>query len=298
MNLHNYCWIDKNKIYAEIYDELLDEDLSMNNKDHNEKIKYYIEKKILNSNFISISDNYNSNDDIISDLILKITQDETKKLQGNTILMFADSNSMYELFHMEDLTTKIPDSELNEFGSISNIHLIPVYWGCGIFKTSYIKSKNESNIVIKPTLITKQDIANIFIQNYYHIGVMTNPNGKLIEIEFTGEDPYKVIGMNFTQNNVINVLGFCLVPWIEKNEKNDNLNMEASEILGKEVYGRVFFGLVCVRSYKKFWNINTKTILNIIKILKDVNKYNLIVQELEQTDKDINPFYLLKKYLD
>lgn len=295
MNLQNYCWVDKNKIYAEIYDELLDEKLSMNDKEHNEKIKYYIEKKISNSNFISLSDVYDSNDDIISDLILKITQNETRKLQGNTVLMFADSNSMYELFHMEDLTTKISDSELNEFGSISNIHLIPVYWGCGIFKTSYIKT--DSNIITKPSLITKQDVANIFIQNYYHIGVMTNPEGKPIEIEFTGEDPYKVIGINFTQNNVINVLGFCLVPWIEK-INNNNINIQASEILGKVTYGRVFFGLVCVSSYKKFWNINTKTILNIIKILKDVNKYKLIVQELEQTDKDINPFYLLKKYLD
>ena len=70
----NYCEIKKNKIYADIYDELLDEELSMNNSEHNNKIKTWITKKILKLNYIELSDCFESIDDIIADIIIKITQ--------------------------------------------------------------------------------------------------------------------------------------------------------------------------------------------------------------------------------
>lgn len=285
----NYCWFDKNKIYAEIYDELLEEELSMFNKSDNNKIKYYLEKKITNSPYISISESFESNDDIISDLILKIISGASNKnLQGNTILMFAGPDEMYELFHMENLTTKISDDELNELASISNIHLLPVFWGCGIFKSTYLSG------VIESSEITKKDLVSIFIQNYYHIGVMIGINGDLLEIEFTGEDPFKVIGTNFVQSNVTNVIGFNLIPYIESGiEFND----KASTILGREINGRMFISLLCPTTNKKFWNIDIKTVENIIKILSSKNLYEEAEKDLEQTDKDINPFYIIKKTL-
>jgi hypothetical protein len=285
----NYCLVDKNKIYAEIYDELLEEELNMFNKDHNNKIKNYLEKKITNSTYISLSESFESNDDIISDIIIKITTGASNKnLQGNTILMFAGPNEMYELFHMENLTVKISDEELNELGSISNIHLQPITWGCGVFKTTY------STGVAKSSEITKKDLAEIFIQNYYHQGVMINTNGDLLEIEFTGEDPFKVIGTNFVQSNVTNVIGFSLIPWIEStNEQND----KASKIFGREIKGRMFISLLCPTTNKKFWNIDIKTIENIIKVLSNKKLYEEAEKDLEQTDKDINPFYILKKTL-
>jgi hypothetical protein len=70
----NYCEIKKNKIYADIYDELLDEELSMNNNEHNNKIKSWITKKILNLNYIELSDCFESIEDIIADIIIKITK--------------------------------------------------------------------------------------------------------------------------------------------------------------------------------------------------------------------------------
>lgn len=284
---NNYCWISKNKIYAEIFDELLDEDLSMNNKDHNDKIKHYLEKKIINNKNLNISEQFESNDEIISDLILKITSMSTKtNLQGNTVLMFANPSEMYELFYMEDLTSKTDDIELNELASISNIHLQPVYGGCGIFKSTY------STGDIKSEFITKKDLADIFIQNYYHKGIMINTTGDLIEIEFTGEDPYKVIGTSFTQSNVTNVIGFSLIPYVEM---GNTINHKATKILGREIKGRVFISLLCPTTNKKFWNIDIKTIDNIIKILDDSNLFNKIEKELEDYNKDINPFYLIKK---
>ena len=73
---------------------------------------------------------FGSIEGIIEDVIIKITGEaKNENLQGNTVLMFADDDNMYELFHMEDLTKSHPDDDLNELGSISNIHLQPVYWG-------------------------------------------------------------------------------------------------------------------------------------------------------------------------
>ena len=294
---NNYCWVGINKIYQEIYDDLLDEELSMFKIEHNDKIKHYLEKKIVNNSNIDISETFESTSDIMSDLILKITTGaESKNLQGNTILMFANSDEMYELFHMEDLTTKMLDVNLNELASISNIHMTPICWGCGIFKTTY----SSSTAVPTPSLITKKDLADIFIQNYYHLGIMIDTNGDLFEIEFTGEDPFKIIGTNFKQLNVSNVIGFSLIPYNENNDGNkDNnmLNHKASIILGREMKGRVFLSLLCPTTNKKFWNINIKTIENIIKIVSNKNLFEIAEKDLEQTDKDINPFYILKKTL-
>ena len=291
MKKSNYCFVKKNKIYGEIFDELLDEELSMFNREHNDKIKRYLEKKIVSNNSITISETFESNDEIISELILQITKSASEEnLQGNTVLMFADYENMYELFHMENLTKKIPDDDLNELCSISNIHLLPVYWGCGIFKSSY------STGVIKPELITLKDLANIFIQNYYHKGIMINTDGKLLEIEFTGEDPFKVIGTNFKQSNITNVIGFNLVPFIES---GNELNIIATKILGREVKGRMFIYLLCTTSNKKIWDIDIKTVNDIINIVENDNLYKKIQDYIDQhdSDKDINPFYFLKKTL-
>jgi len=286
----NYCWVNKNKIYAEIYDELLEEELSMFNRDHNDKIKDYLTKKIVNENNFIISENFDSVDDVISDLVIKITDTAlTNNLQGNTVLMFAGPGEMYEIFHMENLLMKMSDSELNEFASISNIHMSPIYWGCGIFKTTYFTGKAKSSI------ITKKDVANIFIQNYYHIGVMINTDGNMIQIEFTGEDPFKVIGTNFIQDNVTNVIGFGLIPYIES---SNEYNEKASEILGRQINGRVFLSLLCPVTNKKFWNIDIKTINNILKVMSNNDLFNIIEKNSNDLDKkDINPFYILEMTL-
>lgn len=287
----NYCFINKNKIYGEIYDELLEEELSMNNNEHNDKIKRYIEKKIKTSNYISLSEVFVSNEELISDLILKITSEiPNENLQGNTVLMFAGPNEMYELFHMEDLVKKSQtDNDLNEFGSISNIQLLPIYWGCGIVKTSYLDGN------FKGSIISKDDIINLFIQNYYHVGVMIGFDKNLLEIEFTGEDPFKIIGSNFSQSNVTDVIGFNIIPYIEKG--SNEINYLGSKLLGREIKGRLFVSLLCPTTNKKFWNINKQTINNILKILDNKEKCEMIYKELEMTDKDINPFYLLTNTL-
>lgn len=287
----NYCELKRNKIYAEVYDELLDEELNMNNPAHNDKIKYWMEKKLKSSNFIQISNTFTNKQDIIEDLILKIDADSNNNLniQGNTLMMYADDNSIYELFYMEDLTKKIPESELNEFGSITNIFLQPVCWTCGIFKTSY---KNDGSVY--SDTITKSDVINLYIQNYYHKGVMLNPDGSMTEIEFTGENPFNMIGNNFTQSNTLDLFGFNLIPWIE-NSSSTQLNENASKIMGSKIYSRVFVSIVCPNTNKKFWDITQTTINNILKIIDNKEIQNKIQQEIEQAEININPFYFIKK---
>jgi hypothetical protein len=294
----NYCELRRNKIYAEVYDELLDEELNMNNPSHNDKIKYWMEKKLKSSNFIQISNTFENHQDLMEDLILKIDADSNNNpnIQGNTLMMYADDNSMYELFYMEDLTKKIPEIELNEFGSITNIFLQPVCWTCGIFKSSY-----GSDGSIYSDTITKSDVIKLYIQNYYHKGVMLNPDGSMTELEFTGENPFNMIGNNFTQSNTLDLFGFNLVPWVEKtngeNTTSTQLNKNASKIIGSEIYSRVFLTIVCPNTNKKFWDITPTTINNILKIINNKEIQNKIQQEIEQAEININPFYFIKKYV-
>ena len=292
----NYCYIGKNKIYAEIYDELLDEELSMYNQEHDYKIKDYIKKKINSEKYISLSEKIVGTDDIVSDLILKITNEANMTdLQGNTILMFADSKQMYEMFYMENLVKSFEDTELNEFGSISNIQLQPVYWGCGVFKTTY------SNGKLNTSIITKNDIANIFIQNYYHMGVMigTNPDtNNWIDIEFTGEVPHKVIGQKFVQSNITEVVGFNLMPFVEENSTEQN--SIATKLFGREMKGRVFVTLLCPSTQKKYWNIQSSDLKDILKVSENMElkeKINELLNDSSNVSKDQNPFYYLNKVL-
>jgi hypothetical protein len=286
----NYCELKRNKIYVEIFDELLDDELNMNNPLHNDKIIHWMEKKIKSVDYIKISNTFNNQQDLMEDLILLISADaNNQNIQGNTLMMYADDNSMYELFYMEDLTKKIPEDELNEFGSITNIFLQPVCWTCGIIKSSYGDDGN-----IYGDIITKSDVVKLFIQNYYHKGVMLNQDGTIIEIEFTGENPFNTIGNNFSQSNTLDLFGFNLIPWIEKSTTSQ-LNTNASKIMGKEIYSRVFFSIVCPNTNKKFWDITPTTINNILQIIDNKEIQDKIYKEIEQAEININPFYFIKK---
>lgn len=262
----NYCELKKNTIYAEMYDELLDEELNMNKSEHSDKIKTYLEKKINTCDFVKISNKFTDINIMMEDIILKIELDAPNfKLQGNTLLMYADDNSMYELFYMEDLTQSIQSSCLNEFGSLSNIFLQPVCWTCGIFKSSY-----GSDGKIYSDIITKSDVSKLFISNFYHKGVIINQDGSMLELEFTGEDPYKIIGINYTQYNTVDLFGFNIVPWVEKiqNPNDTQFNLSASKILGSNTFGRVF--LTIFIRFMCFLHIK-KVILTKVNIIIIVN---------------------------
>lgn len=291
--IQNYCYIGKNKIHAELYDELLDDELSMYNQEHTYKIKDWIKKKILTSKYINLSDTFSSTDDIISDLIIKITTEaNSTDLQGNSLLVYADSNEMYELFYMENLVKTFDDEELNEFGSVTNIHMQPVYWGCGIFKTIYDKGE------LKGSIIKKEDLVNLYIYNHYHMGVMIGLDGQMTEIEFVGDEPYRTIGNGFVKSNIHNILGFNFLFYVEK---DSNLtNNVVKNLCGNDVNGRVYITLLCPSTQKKIWNITSKTLKDILKILASdelTNKFETLMNTGDNIGKDINSFYLVNKTL-
>lgn len=293
----NYCIIRKNQFYRELYDELIEEELSMQKKDDSNKIHNLIEKKILSCEYIQISNNYDSQEDSFTDLINKITEKiDNENLQGNTSIIYADDNIMYELFYMEDLTkdANISEDELNEFACISNTDQYPIFWSCGILKSEYY-DKN-----IKSSIIKKEDISKLFINNYYHIGIMINVNDKItenmtddmIEITFMGENPLSIIGNTFVPSDITEILGFSFLPYIEKSDKQNKI---ATNLLNKYINGKVFLTLLCPLTNIKYWNIYIETINNLFKILLDKDKVNNINQEINNCDKYINPFFLIKK---
>ena len=283
----NYALVKKNKIYEEIWDLLDEEELSMHNIDNNEKIIYLISKMIEKSNIIEISDKFNSQDNLLEDIIEKTTLNSEYNLQGNTILLFSDDKNMYEVLYSEDLTSNIKkDDDLNNFLSISNILLEPIYWDCGVFKSNF------EDGIIKGSEITIKDLSYIMIENFYHYGVLINTDGSMIDIRFTGEDPLKSIGNKFVKFNKINIIGFNFLTWVD-NESTEN-NKIVEILYGDIIKGRMFITLLCPQSNKKFWSITKNTINNIIEIMKDKERYNKICKEVDD-DNNYNPFFLIKK---
>jgi hypothetical protein len=85
----------------------------MNNKDHYDKIKYRIHKYISAHKSIVISEDFEKQEDMFEDLMVKITNNTDDNFQGNTITSFASENDLYELIYIEDLVTQSHATEDN-----------------------------------------------------------------------------------------------------------------------------------------------------------------------------------------
>ena len=289
----NYCLIKKNRIYEEIYDMLEDEELNMNNNLQDDKIKYRINKIVNSSKYFTLSSTYSSKEEAFEELMIFITKENTADtMQGNTMLSYADDDNMYELVYLEDLIIEQQDNVLNQFASMSNVEMLPVYGTCGLIKTSY----EDGELVNK--MIEKEDINKIVMTNFYHTGVMINTDGSMLEIDFSGDKPFMFIGNSFKQLNPINLFGLTTVVYNEE-DVTSNINSVASIIYGSELKGRVFFTTLCAITNKKFWNFTKKSINNILRLLdKNItsdDKMNSLNKEL-MDDKLKNPFFLIKKY--
>lgn len=298
MEKYNFCLIKKNKLYEELYEELEDEDLIMDNINHKSKVLYNIEKLVksyFTSSVISLSNTFSSSNDCLENIMLEIAEsvDDNEKIQGNTLLIYADSENMFEVIFMEQLGVNTNDTELNQLASISNIELAPIYNNVAITKTSYTNNKITSE------LIDSNDILNIIINNFYHKGTMINCDKSTEELDFVGDNPNNVIGNNFKQKNILQLFGLHLVGY---NEQSEKLNEIASQLYGEKIYGRLFITTLCPITNKRFWGLSSNMVQYILKLLSftegtDEQK-NLIKQLNKEMDdnKLLNPFYLIKKY--
>jgi hypothetical protein len=296
MESHNYCLIKKNKIYEDLYEILEDEELIMDNQNHKEEIKYKI-KKLTTSyfgNIVSISNTFSTSNDNLEDLMVEIiNNEEDENMQGNTLLMFADHESMYEIVFMEQIGIEKSDNELNQLASISNIELAPIYGNVAIVKSSYQNGKLTNK------LITEQDITKLIINNFYHLGVMINPDGSTLELEFTGDNPNITIGGNFIQVIPFQMFGLTLVGY---KEVGTEINHIASKLYGSEIKGRFYVSTLCPITNKRFWGINSEMLKGLIKLLEyseGTIEERAIIEKLNNElsdDKLKNPFFLIKKY--
>jgi hypothetical protein len=296
MESHNYCLVKKNKIYEDLYDLLQDEELIMDNPAHKDNIKYKIKQlaKSYFKNKISLSNIFSTSNESLEDLMVEITgnvEDET--LQGNTLLMFADSESMYEIVFMEQIGVEKSDDELNQLASISNIELAPIYGSVAIVKSSY------QNGVLTNKLISEQDVIDLITNNFYHQGVMINSDGSTLELEFSGDNPNIMIGSNFKQLTPFHMFGLTLVGY---NEPGPELNKLATKLFGNEIKGRFYVCTLCPISNKRFWGINLNMVNSLVKLIEyseGSQEQKDIIKKLDKElsdDKLINPFFLIKKY--
>lgn len=296
MDSHNYCLIKKNKLYEDLYEILEEEELIMDNPNHKDSIKYKIRMlaKSYFKNKISISNAFSTSNESLEDLMVEITgNSEDDSLQGNTLLMFADNESMYEVVFMEQVGVVNSDTDLNQLASISNIELAPIYGNVAVVKTSYIDGK------LKNVTITEEDVINLITNNFYHGGVMMNCDGTTTELEFSGDNPNIMIGGNFKQLAPFQMFGLTLVGY---NEQGTEINNLASKLYGNEIKGRFYVAILCPITNNRFWGIDLNIVENLIKLIKfseGTAEEKEIIEKLNNElsdDKLKNPFFLIKKY--
>ena len=283
----NFCIIRKNKIYEELYDNVEQDELTMNNPNHEDKIKYLIQKTIENNNQIEFFQNENTeiNSSFEEMLEILLNHDTQKNSQGNTLLLYADLNEMYEMIFIEQ-DNYFNDSDLNQFASISNSDLKTIYNSCGIIKTVY---KNDK---IKNDLVSLKDINKILYYNFYHIGLMVDEQNNMKELVFSGDMPYNFIGSNFKMLGSFERVGLHIVVF---KEEGTIKNEKVSKFCEMEIFGRVYITLLNPPNNKKFSNF-TKDLFNLIlTIMDNKNTINIIEKEIME-DKLSNPFLIIKKY--
>ncbi len=288
MSEFNYCLVKKNKIYEQIQDMLDEEDISMNNINHNFKVQNELGKIIKKANFIQLSNVFNTSDELLEQIFVDITENNKQEgMQGNTIFLFANTKYSFEVIYLEDLNKKQTDVNLNEFATITNMELEPIFNDCAIVKIGY---ESGSHIHKK---INQDDIIEIIVNCFYHKGVLVQEDGSIKELEYSGDNPCLMLGLSFKMQASFQLLGLHFVPYIEPSDK---INEKASKIFGNEIKGRVFFIVLSPVNGKKFWNLDKEGFEMIYSILQDEEKVKKIDDEIDIEKKAVNPFFLIKKY--
>ena len=281
----NFVFIPKNKFYNQVEVMLEDNDYSFFNIEDWDKINYQIDKIVDNIGIV-FSNRFRS-DELINEILEKIQTNEN--YNGNTILVYADDENMYELVYLDDFQKREMEKvydETNELSSIININLEVIYNRSCIVKTNYTDG------ILKPSIITRDNFNDIINNIFYHDGVLVMPTGEMKEIRYTTEIPNKVIGNEFKKYKTINVLDFTLLLYTEDvGDKNELIY----RLIGEEIKGRVFITLLCPISMQRIWNIKKRTIERILEILDDNILYNNITDDISKDEKVKNPFFFIKK---
>ena len=283
----NYILIKNNKIYEDIYDLLDEKELTMNNLEHHDMVKFHINKYIEKINYIKMGKYCDTAEDRLNNIMEDLSYDGCDHMEGDTLLLYSDDKIMYEVIFLENNKNKI-DENLNDFGSITNIELYPIYGDCVIIKTR-INGKTFVNETIE-----RKDLFDIIYNNFYHTGIMINSNTDIKKLTFSGDLPSTIIGNTFKNHYKNEIFGLQFIIYQEEN-KDTFKNELVSKLCDKEIFGRTFICLLSPIFNKKFFN-NNLSILNLItSLLEDNDKREKIEKELND-DKITNPFIVLSKY--
>jgi hypothetical protein len=280
----NYAVISPNKLHEELCEILVDNDLTMAKLEYKDSIHYQIEMYFKKCNYIQYSTGFDNPDEMFNDIcrVLK----ENNKDDINTIMLYSTDEYVYEMVYFENYNNKEYDEDLfNQFASITNIELLPIYDKCAVIKTN-IKTN------VKSTCIDYKDITNIVMKTFYHTGIMVDTDNKITEIVYISEHPYASIGTTFTKTKDIIINNLCFLLYEEK-ENNNVMNKKASKLFNTEIKGRVFISLISPIFYKKIWDMNS-TILNLV--LNSINNES-VEKELDD-NRTINPFVVINKYIN
>jgi hypothetical protein len=271
--MFNYCLVKPNKIHENLHDILTDEELFMHNMEHKYNIKKIMDNLIVKN--VELSKTFDISKTNYNELAVAISKDYNyEHITLNTLYIDMNKDYNYELVYIEE---KLEDMELNQFGTIINAELEPIYGMCAIVKSD----KNK-----KGMLITLDDIKNIYFNIYYHIGLMVNPTN-VSEITFTSEIIQRCIGNSYKQLEDLEILGLNLVLY---QDKQDNiLNEKITKLYNKNMYGSFFITSVMPISLKKHINFNNDLLDLLIQIKSNPIRYEEIIKNIT-IDVCENPF--------
>jgi hypothetical protein len=283
----NYILIKRNKIYEELYDLLEEKELTMNNPDHHDMVKFHMEKYIDKITYIKISEKFETPEDRINNIMENFLENSLDHMQGNTLLLYSDDTVMYEVVFLENNKNQT-DDDLNDFASITNIELHPIYGDCAVIKTNI-----NTNKLINET-IERKDLFNIIYNNFFHTGIMINNNEDIKELVFSGDMPSTIIGNTFNNHYKSEIFGLQFIIYAEN--KGDSFKNELiSKLCNKDIFGRTFVCLLSPVFFKKFFNNKLSILKSIASLSEDKNKTKNIEKELDD-DKISNPFVIISKY--
>ncbi len=287
----NYCIISENKIYTELYDLIENDDLHMGKETDDgiiyTKIKQFIESET-SCPYFKFSEPYTCDKDVSNDIIKLISKNGTiDNVSTEITTLFSNEDTTYELIYINYINNGQTDDDVNQFASLTNMNLIPIYKKCAITKVSHINN-NINNV-----MISTEDMLNILINNFYHTGVMIDGD-KLTEINFCGQMPHTKIGNNFQTHEILNILGFSFICYHE-NCKNNNDNKISTIFCGKNITNRIFVTLLSYEKNKKTWNVTSSLINKIIKIKSDETLLNIFNNNISDLPYD-NYFATMSKY--
>ena len=283
----NYILVKTNKIYEELYDLMDEKELSMNNPDHFEMVKFHMEKYINKINYIKTSEKFETPEDRINNIMEYFSTEDVEHMQGNTLLLYSDDEYMYEVLFLENRKDQ-SDENINDFASITNIELHPIYGDCAIIKTGI-----NGKILVNET-IERKDLFKIIYNNFFHTGVMVNSNEDIKELTYSGDMPSTIIGNTFGNYEMNEIFGLQFVIYKETNShklKNELI----SKLCKKDIFGRVFVCLLTPIFFKKMCNNKLSIMKAITTLLEDNDKTNNIQKELDD-DRLKNPFVVISKH--